>query len=157
MGFGGQEFGLAVFPTVKDLRLQYSNLEPDQLMQKMTAFSVTYGESELLPFDDLDAITKHGWPVAGPDSYPLVMKNIPPGKLVLPSKAEIALLAAVLRTLPDFRCTASTQREARPSAPLKRRLPSPTFMPTSKSRTATLWTFRSWQPCANRRRRATSR
>ena len=102
MGFGGQEFGLAVFPTVRDLRLQYSDLEPDQLMQKMTAFSVTYGESNFLPFDDLDAITKHGWPVAGPNSYPLAMKNIPPGEPVPLSKAEIALLAAALRTLPDF-------------------------------------------------------
>ena len=102
MGFGGQEFGLAVFPTVKDLRLQYSNLEPDQLMQKMTAFSVTYGESDALPFDDLDAITEHGWQVAGPNSYPLVMKSIPPGELIPASKEEIALLAAALRTLPDF-------------------------------------------------------
>ncbi len=102
MGFGGQEFGLAVFPTAKDLGLQYSNLEPDELMQKMTALSVTYGESDLLAFDDLDAITKHRWPVAGPNSYPLVMKTIPPGKLGSPSKAELASLAAALRTLPDF-------------------------------------------------------
>ena len=82
MGFGGQEFGLAVFPTAKDLGLQYSNLEPDQLMQKMTAFSVTYGESDALSFADLDAITKYGWPVAGPNTYPLIMKNIPPGKII---------------------------------------------------------------------------
>ena len=102
MGFGGQEFGLAVYPTAQDLGLQYSNLEPDQLMQKMTALSVTYGESDLLAFDDLDAITKHGWPVAGPNTYPLIMKNIPPGKLVSPGKEDIALLAAALRTLPDF-------------------------------------------------------
>ena len=71
MGFGGQEFGLAVFPTAEDLGLQYSNLEPDQLMQKMTASSVTYGESDALSFADLDAITKYGWPVAGPNIYPL--------------------------------------------------------------------------------------
>jgi hypothetical protein len=102
MGFGGQEFGLAVFPTMKDLRLQYSHLEPDRLMQKMTALSVTYGESDALPFDDLDAITEHDWPIAGPNCYPLVMKTIPPGELVSPSKEELALLAAALRTLPDF-------------------------------------------------------
>ena len=102
MGFGGQEFGLAMFLTTNDLRLQYSNLASDQLMQKMTALSVTYGESDFLPFDDLDAITKHGWPVAGSNSYPLVMKNIPPAKLVSPSKGELALLAATLRTLPNF-------------------------------------------------------
>jgi hypothetical protein len=102
MGFGGQEFGLAVFPTAKDLGLQYSNLEPDQLMQKMTALSVTYGESDFLAFDDLDAITKHGWSLAGSNAYPLMMKSIPPGKLGSLNKAEIALFAAALRTLPDF-------------------------------------------------------
>ena len=82
MGFGGQEFGLAVFPTAEDLGFQYSHLEPDQLMQKMTALSVTYGESDFLAFDDLDAITKHGWSLAGSNTYPLMMKNIPPGKII---------------------------------------------------------------------------
>ena len=71
-------------------------------MQKMTALSVTYGESDLLAFDDLDAITKHGWSLAGSNAYPLMMKSIPPGKLGSLSKAEIALFAAALRTLPDF-------------------------------------------------------
>ena len=149
MGFGGQEFGLAVFPTAKDLRLQYSHLEPDELMQKMSASSVTYGESDALSFDDLDAITKHGWPVAGPDTYPLVMKNIPPARLVSPSKEELALLAAALRTLPDFvaqhlRGEGVTLRAAEAA------FPSPMSMPTSKSHTATRWTCRSWWHCANR-------
>jgi hypothetical protein len=102
MGFGGQEFGLAVFPTAQDMRLQYQNMEPEQLMRKMTAMSVTFGEPDLLSFPDLDAISSHGWPIAGPDAYPLVMKTIPPGELRPLSAAELALLAAALRTLPDF-------------------------------------------------------
>ncbi len=102
MGFGGQEFGLAVFPTAEDLRLQYSNLEPDQLVGRMTALSITFGEDDVLAFDDLDAIAKHGWPVVGQDAYPLVMKTSPATDVGLPSKDELALLAAALRTLPEF-------------------------------------------------------
>ena len=102
MGFGGQEFGLAIYLTAKDLKLQYTALDPDQLMRKMTAMSVTYSEPDLLAFDDLDAIAKHGWPIAGPNAYPLTMKSVPPGELSPFSSAEIALFAAALRTLPDF-------------------------------------------------------
>lgn len=102
MGFGGQEFGLAIFPTAQDVRLQYQDIGPEQLMRKMTSMSVTYGEPNLLAFADLDAITGHGWPVAGPAAYPLVMKTVPPGKLQPVTAGELALLAAALRTLPDF-------------------------------------------------------
>lgn len=102
MGFGGQEFGLALFPTVQDVRLQYQGLPTEQLMRKMTALSVTYGEPDVLSFPDLDAINEHGWPVAGPNAYPLVMKNVPPGELRPVSVAELALFAAALRTLPEF-------------------------------------------------------
>lgn len=102
MGFGGQEFGLAIFPTMQDVRLQYQGLPTEQLMRKMTALSVTYGEPDVLSFLDLDAINEHGWPVVGSNAYPLVMKNVPPGELRPLSMAELALFAAALRTLPDF-------------------------------------------------------
>jgi hypothetical protein len=102
MGFGGQEFGLAVFPTAQDIRLQYQGIAPAQLMRKMTAMSVTYGEPDLLSFTDLDAIHNFNWPIAGPNAYPLVMKSVPPGKLRPLTAAELALCAAAQRTLPDF-------------------------------------------------------
>jgi hypothetical protein len=102
MGFGGQEFGLAIYLSAKDLKLQYVEQDPDRLMRKMTAMSVTYCEPDLLAFDDLDMIVKHGWPVAGPNAYPLTMKSVPPGELSPLGSTEIALFAAALRTLPDF-------------------------------------------------------
>jgi len=102
MGFGGQEFGLALYPTLADLRWQLSGLEPPAIYEKLTTTSLTFGEDDVLAFEDLDAIAKHGWPVAGPNAYPLLMKITPPVKISVPSADEIALFAAAARTLPDF-------------------------------------------------------
>ncbi len=102
MGFGGQEFGLALYPTLEDLRWQISGLEPPAIYEKLTTTSLTYDEADVLAFEDLDAIEQHGWPVAGPRAYPLLMRITPPAQVSVPGANEIALLAAALRTLPDF-------------------------------------------------------
>lgn len=102
MGFGGEMFGLAVYPTLNDLRIQISNPDPAQALKKMTAFSLTFDEPMALAFDDLDALEKYNWPVAAADAFPQVLKTIPPGKLGVPTAAEIALLAAALRVIPEF-------------------------------------------------------
>lgn len=102
MGFGGQEFGLALYPTLEDLRWQISGLEPPEIYEKLTTTSLTFDEADVLAFEDLDAIEKHGWPVAGPRAYPLLMRITPPAEVSVPGANEVALLAAALRTLPDF-------------------------------------------------------
>ncbi|MCX6032254.1 MAG: hypothetical protein NT169_23545 [Chloroflexi bacterium] len=102
MGFGGQEFGLALYPTLEDLRIQYTGLEPEQVFKKMSTVSLTFDEPMVMGFDDLDAIEQYGWPVANARAYPLLMKVTPPQKVGVPAAAEIALLAAALRTIPAF-------------------------------------------------------
>lgn len=102
MGFGGQEFGLALYPTLEDLRWQISGLEPPAIYEKLTTTSLTFDEADVLAFEDLDAIEQHGWPVAGPRAYPLLMRITPPAQVSVPGANEIALLAAALRTLPGF-------------------------------------------------------
>ncbi len=102
MGFGGQEFGLALYPTLADLRIQYAEPEPERAFKKMSAVSLTFDEPMALEFDDLDAIEQYGWPVANARAYPLLMKVTPPQKVGVPAAAEIALLAAALRTIPPF-------------------------------------------------------
>jgi hypothetical protein len=102
MGSGGEEFGLALYQSLDDLRFQYQTQDPKQLFKKISSLSLTFGEPMLLSFEDLDAIEEHDWPVADPRAYPLVMKVVPPGKFVSPNAAEVALLAAVLRALPGF-------------------------------------------------------
>lgn len=102
MGFGGQEFGLALYPTLDDLRWQISGLEPPAIYEKLTAASLMFEEADALAFEDLDTIEKYGWPVAGPRAYPLLMRVTPPAQVSVPSAEEIALFATALRTLPDF-------------------------------------------------------
>jgi hypothetical protein len=102
MGFGGEVFGLVVYPSLDDLRIQISDLKPEQIFKKMTAISINFDEPMALSFDDLDALEKYNWPVAAAEAYPQVIKATPPGKVGVPTAAEIALLAAALRVIPDF-------------------------------------------------------
>ena len=103
LGYGGEEYGLAYYPTIADLRANYSDLDPERVFERVTAVSLTYGEANLLTFDDLDAIEKYRWPVASSTLYPFLIKMIPPGKRIgVPDVDEIKLMAAALRTLPDF-------------------------------------------------------
>jgi hypothetical protein len=50
----------------------------------------------------LDAAEREGWPVAGPEAYPLVLR-INPGMAVRPPLAwELELLEGCLRAIPPF-------------------------------------------------------
>jgi len=123
MGFGGEVFGLAVYPTLDDLRIQLSDLKPAQILKKMTTFSVSFDEPRALAFEDLDALEKYNWPVVSGQAFPQVIKAIPPGKVGVPTAAEIALLAAALRIIPDFvirhlRADQGAPRPARATYPL---------------------------------------
>lgn len=102
MGFGGEEFGLVIWQTLDDLRLQFSGLEPPELFEKITSSSLTFDDPTILAFEDLDAIEEQGWEIAGSRAYPLMIKVVPPGNINPPGSAEIAMFAAALRTLPDF-------------------------------------------------------
>ena len=102
MGFGGQELGLAIYPTARAIRLQYQDIAPDEIIRQMTALAMMYDTPDTISFADLDAIETHGWPVVGPKAYPMIIKSVPPGKRQSPTAAELALFAAALRTLPDF-------------------------------------------------------
>jgi hypothetical protein len=102
LGNGGEEFGLSLYQSLDDLRAQYLTQDPEQLFRKITALSITFDEPMALAFEDLDAIEAHGWPIVGSRAYPLVMKVVPPMKMVAPNAGEVALLAATLRAVPDF-------------------------------------------------------
>ena len=102
LGNGGEEFGLGLYTSLDDLCFQYTMSDYEQIFKKISALSLTYDEPMALSFEDLDAIETHGWPVARADAYPLVMKVVPPIRIGLPTAAEMALLAAALRTIPPF-------------------------------------------------------
>ena len=61
-----------------------------------------FSEAFDIPVRDLDAAERHGWPVAGPEAYPLVIR-INPGRAVRPPLAwELELLEGCLRAIPEF-------------------------------------------------------
>jgi hypothetical protein len=51
---------------------------------------------------DLDAAEKHGWPVAGPEAYPLVIRVNPGLAMRPPLVWELELLEGCLRMIPEF-------------------------------------------------------
>jgi hypothetical protein len=102
LGNGGEEFGLALYPSLDALRVQFSDLESRQSYKKITAMSITFDEPTALAFEDLDALDQHGWEIAGPQAFPVLLKITPPSKVSVPGSGEIALLAAALRAIPDF-------------------------------------------------------
>jgi hypothetical protein len=98
LGSGGEFFGLSLYETTEDLRLMYSGAEAGQI----PSFSLVLEEATAMAFDDLDAMEKYGWPVAGERAYPLAIKKPSTGAWGVPSASEIAWLAATLRVIPDF-------------------------------------------------------
>jgi hypothetical protein len=57
----------------------------------------------MMSFADLDAIERHGWPIAGEKAYPLALKAIPNENFPQPPTAsDIAWMAAALRVIPGF-------------------------------------------------------
>lgn len=124
MGSGGEEFGLAFYASLDDLRLQYGDHEPEELYKKITALAITFDEPMALAYDDLDALEEYGWPVAGPHAYPLPLKAVPPAARLVPLNAdEVAAMAACLRAVPPFvnehlRTEAGPLRAAQATFPL---------------------------------------
>jgi hypothetical protein len=102
MGHGGESFGLAFYRSLAELSQQFTLRDSEEAFRKMTALSVTYDEPTFLAFEDLDAIDAHGWPVAGPKGYPLMMKVTPRAGLIAATLDEVIMAAAALRVVPGF-------------------------------------------------------
>ena len=104
MGYGGEEYGIAIYDDLEQLAKLYSGMSPEEIGDESLAWTaVLLGEAHYLSFDDLDAIEAYNWPIADDESYPLVTKMRPVAETFeLPTEAEIRLLSAALRLLPQF-------------------------------------------------------
>jgi hypothetical protein len=102
LGSGGEFFGLSLYESRDHLRLVFSNPEPERTCEQVPWVSVVFEEAMTMAFEDLDAIEKYGWPVAGERAYPATFRTTPPGEWGLPSALDLAWLAAALRAIPDF-------------------------------------------------------
>ncbi len=97
MGSGGEVFGLAVYDTLDDLRLMYRrDLSPQQTAQMATWLVLFFEEAPAMSFDDLDAMARYNWPVAGEQAYPVFGRSSSKQELVLPTAADLFWLDGAL-------------------------------------------------------------
>jgi len=106
LGSGLETFGLSLYESKDDLRALFSGRDPAQTSAQIPWISMIFEPATAMSFDDLDAIERYGWPVAGEQAYPLAIKATPTGgDFDIPSASEMTWLAATLRVLPDFVAT----------------------------------------------------
>lgn len=100
MGQSGMTLGLALY---EDLAVLQSLLcEDPDANRRNSGLSVMYGEAFEISLRDLDAAEENGWPVAGPEAYPMILR-VNPGMAVRPPLAwELELVEGCLRAIPAF-------------------------------------------------------
>jgi hypothetical protein len=103
MGQSGMQQGVALYEDLAALRaLIAGGASDEESAMKMSALSLMFSEAFEMPVRDLDAAEKYGWPVAGPEAYPLVLRINPGGAMRPPLAWELELLEGCLRTIPGF-------------------------------------------------------
>lgn len=104
LGSGGETFGLSLYESLADVTAMLAGAGSGKIAgQSLTWISVTLEEATVMAIDDLDAAERYGWPVAGPNAYPLLLKvTSGTNSVQLPNASEITWLAAALRSIPDF-------------------------------------------------------
>jgi hypothetical protein len=102
MGHGGETYGLAIYNSTDVLQQTYAGIPPDQLVGRGTWTALLFGRAIETPFDDLDAIEAHNWPIAGKHAYPLPVQAGVSRQLTRPGKSDLLRLEAALLALPPF-------------------------------------------------------
>ena len=103
MGQSGVQQGVAVYEDLAALQgMITGGRSEEENSRGMSALSLMFSEAFEIPVRDLDAAERHGWPVAGPEAYPLVIR-INPGLATRPPLVwELELLEGCLRAIPEF-------------------------------------------------------
>ena len=103
MGQSGVQQGLAVYEDLAALQgMIAGDRSEEENSRKMSALSLMFSEAFEIPVRDLDAAERHGWPVAGPEAYPLVIRINPGFAMRPPLVWELELLEGCLRAIPEF-------------------------------------------------------
>ncbi len=103
MGQSGMSLGLALYEDLDLLcRLITGDASDEENARRTSALSLTYGEAFELAGKDIDALERHGWPIAGPEAYPTVMRVNPGLAIRVPLKWELELLCGCLECIPEF-------------------------------------------------------
>jgi tetratricopeptide (TPR) repeat protein len=103
MGQSGVQQGLAIYDDLAALQKQITgNLSDEEGVRGTSAISMMYSEAFEISCRDFDAAEKHGWPVAGPEAYPMVLRVNPGCAIRPPLVWEVELLEGCLKVIPDF-------------------------------------------------------
>lgn len=102
MGGGGQEFGLAFYPSVDDVNEVLSGKHPTQVRQTAPWVSATFNDAPMLAFDDLDFLEQRQIAVADEFAYPTLLSVIFPETLEPGTLPRLQMAAAALRLMPQF-------------------------------------------------------
>ncbi len=103
LGSGGEIYGLSLYESLDDVAVVFAKTAKQPTSRPITWVSLILEEASVLSYDDLDAIERYGWPVAGEKAYPFVMKATSSNnESEAPSASEQAWLAAALRAIPVF-------------------------------------------------------
>gem|GEM_PF-1437782 len=102
MGHGGEAYGLAIYKSTDVLKETYAGTPMDQLIGRETWIALLFNQAIEMPFNDLDAIEAHTWPVAGKHAYPLPVQVGLSGQLTRPGRSDLLRLEAALLAIPSF-------------------------------------------------------
>jgi len=105
MGQSGVQQGLAVYEDLASLRRMIAGDGSEEDARSMSALSLMFSEAFEISTRYLDAAEKHGWPVASPEAYPLVVRINPGSAMRAPLAWELEVLELCLRTIPEFLVT----------------------------------------------------
>lgn len=100
MGQGGVEYGLALYKRWEDLERQFlPHDHPDEIIPTNGLHSLFFNNITEVPFDDLDAIEKYNWEIAGQGAYPVPLIFLPSGLVERPNRDELLWYEAALRAI----------------------------------------------------------
>jgi tetratricopeptide (TPR) repeat protein len=107
MGQGHLMQGLALYDTLDGILIMQrrpSALDDDSVAPMPRSMSLSFSEAFEIAISDLLACEEHGWPVAGPEAYPLMMcvGKSSGSALSLPEPAEVRAVEACLLAIPRF-------------------------------------------------------
>jgi tetratricopeptide (TPR) repeat protein len=103
MGQSGLTTGLALYEDLEALQRMWAGERADENNARQSvATTVTFGEEWDIPVADLEAMKRHGWPVARPDAYPEVFHKERGLSLRPPLAWELELMEGCLRAVPEF-------------------------------------------------------
>ena len=102
MGHGAETYGVAIYNSTDILEQTYAGTPAAQLVGREVWTALLFGEATETPFDDLDAIEAHQWPIAGKYAYPLPIQAGLSEHPTRPGKSDLLRLEAALLALPRF-------------------------------------------------------